>query len=48
MAIRNGRKRKTRNNKAQWKKHLCKLYLKRKAAAKNAKKVRKQQRRAAA
>lgn len=44
MAIRINRKRKERHNKAQWKKHLCKLFLKRKAADKNARKVRKAQR----
>lgn len=47
MAIRNGRKKKERNNKAEWKKHLCQLFLKRKAADKNARKVRKKQRRVA-
>ena len=47
MAIRENRKKKERNNKAEWKKHLCKLFLKRKAADKRARKVRKAQRRAA-
>lgn len=47
MAIRNGRKKKERNNKLEWKKHLCKLFLKRNAADKNARKERRKQRRAA-
>ena len=47
MDIRNGRKRKERNNKAEWKKHLCKLFLKRQAADKRARKERKRQRKAA-